>query len=53
MTPEDFLRSITPGQKQPEKFGLDKFKVNQKIEPQIKVLKLYSLFLKFLKNTIS
>merc|ERR1712183_984339 len=29
MTPEDFLRSITPGQKQPEKYGLDKFKLKK------------------------
>jgi len=28
MTPEDFLRSITPGEKQPENLGLDKFKVS-------------------------
>ena len=27
MTPQDFLRSITPGEKQPDKLGLDKFKV--------------------------
>ena len=25
MTPEDFLRSITPGMKQPEHLGLDQF----------------------------
>ena len=25
MTPDDFLRSITPGLKQPEKLGLDQF----------------------------
>ena len=25
MTPEDFLRSITPGLKQPEHLGLDQF----------------------------
>lgn len=25
MTPEDFVRSITPGMKQPESFGLDQF----------------------------
>jgi hypothetical protein len=25
MTPEDFLRSITPGMKQPENLGLDHF----------------------------
>ena len=25
MTPEDFLRSITPGLKQPENLGLDRF----------------------------
>ena len=25
MTPDDFLRSITPGIKQPEKLGLDKY----------------------------
>ena len=25
MTPDDFLRSITPGMKQPEKMGLDKY----------------------------
>ena len=25
MTPEDFLRSITPGQIQPDQYGLDKF----------------------------
>nr|XP_002128176.1 calcium uptake protein 1, mitochondrial [Ciona intestinalis] len=29
MTPEDFLRSITPGEKQPENLGLDKFKVKR------------------------
>jgi len=28
MTPEDFLRSITPGEKQPHKLGLDQFKVS-------------------------
>ncbi|XP_076800995.1 calcium uptake protein 1, mitochondrial-like [Clavelina lepadiformis] len=27
MTPEDFLRSITPGEKQPDHLGLDHFKV--------------------------
>ncbi|XP_039257817.2 calcium uptake protein 1, mitochondrial-like isoform X1 [Styela clava] len=27
MTPDDFLRSITPGEKQPENLGLDQFKV--------------------------
>ena len=26
MTPEDFLRSLTPGVKQPEGLGLDQFK---------------------------
>ena len=26
MTPEDFVRSITPGMKQPEGLGLDSFK---------------------------
>ena len=26
MTPEDFLRSLTPGMKQPEGLGLDQFK---------------------------
>ena len=25
MTPEDFLRSISPGQKQPDQLGLDQF----------------------------
>ena len=25
MTPEDFLRSITPGMKQPENLGLDRY----------------------------
>lgn len=25
MSPEDFLRSITPGMKQPERLGLDQF----------------------------
>jgi len=29
MTPEDFLRSITPGEIQPENLGLDKFKVKK------------------------
>ncbi|KAJ8319199.1 hypothetical protein KUTeg_004290 [Tegillarca granosa] len=32
MTPEDFVRSITPGMKQPDGLGLDQFKV---FDPQI------------------
>ena len=31
MTPEDFLRSITPGQIQPTEYGLDKY-MNIKLE---------------------
>ncbi len=31
MTPEDFLRSLTPGVKQPDGLGLDQFK---KFDPQ-------------------
>nr|CAB3263834.1 calcium uptake protein 1, mitochondrial [Phallusia mammillata] len=35
MTPADFLRSITPGEKQPEKLGLDQFKVRKLSANQI------------------
>uniref|UniRef100_H2ZED0 Calcium uptake protein 1, mitochondrial n=1 Tax=Ciona savignyi TaxID=51511 RepID=H2ZED0_CIOSA len=34
MTPEDFLRSITPGEKQPENLGLDKFKVKKVVNQE-------------------
>ena len=37
MTPEDFLRSITPGMKQPENLGLDRF-VTISPDDTIKVL---------------
>jgi len=36
MTPEDFLRSITPGEVQPENLGLDKYKV-KKVTDNIKM----------------
>ena len=34
MTPEDFLRSFTPGVMQPRRWGLDSFKVYQ---PEVKI----------------
>ncbi|KAL5018067.1 hypothetical protein ScPMuIL_003789 [Solemya velum] len=40
MTPEDFVRSITPGMKQPEGLGLDQFK---KFDPQHGLRKMEKL----------
>uniref|UniRef100_A0A6P4F0G1 Calcium uptake protein 1, mitochondrial n=1 Tax=Drosophila rhopaloa TaxID=1041015 RepID=A0A6P4F0G1_DRORH len=52
MTPSDFLRSIQPGAKQPEKLGLDKFqildeKAASKWQPSVRE---DSIFLKFEKR---
>lgn len=42
MTPDDFLRSITPGEKQPENLGLDQFKVIR--EESLKKMKFKSSY---------
>ncbi|KAI4465782.1 ef hand domain family a1a2-related [Holotrichia oblita] len=42
MTPEDFLRSITPGSKQPDGLGLDQFK---KYDPKFLTASLHKTFI--------
>ncbi|VDM72691.1 unnamed protein product [Strongylus vulgaris] len=40
MTPEDFLRSFTPGVMQPRKYGLDSYKIYQpEVEAQVQVFR--------------
>ena len=40
MTPDDFVRSISPGMMQPEGLGLDKFRV---YDPEVCLLLSYKL----------
>ncbi|XP_030370939.1 calcium uptake protein 1 homolog, mitochondrial [Scaptodrosophila lebanonensis] len=48
MTPRDFLRAITPGLRQPENLGLDRFrKVDQSHINQLPLLPKDSIFYKF------
>lgn len=40
MTPDDFLRSMTPGIKQPDGFGLDQYK---KYDPKVLIFILFTI----------
>ncbi|WKY03671.1 hypothetical protein Q1695_004989 [Nippostrongylus brasiliensis] len=50
MTPEDFLRSFTPGVMQPRKYGLDSFKIYQPEKHKHKFSDTSSIFYKLGEN---
>lgn len=50
MTPEDFLRSFTPGVMQPRKYGLDSFKIYQPEKHKHKFSDTRSIFYKLGEN---
>lgn len=45
MTPEDFVRSLTYGAKQPEGLGLDRY---NRFDPQVKIKHFYLFSLDFI-----
>lgn len=50
MTPEDFLRSITPGEKQPDHLGLDQFKVKIRSYKMVRFLATIHHYLSWCKK---